>query len=336
MYLHYTMGGYALAEYQWNALLLRHVFILPEEVADKHLRLAGAVQLKVLLWLSRHGGIYEDDACSCAVGASAPDCRDALRYWMEAGVLQGVPEATVTLPVAEPVSVPAITEVAKAPLARPRAVKPQMPEVIARRERDAEFAYLLDEVSARMGRPLSPGDMETLLYLCDTAGLPAGVVLMVVGYAASADRLTMRYIEKVALDWADRDIVTMAAAEEHLCRLERSQQALTHVQKVCGLDKPPTGASAFAAAEKWVYDWQLSDELLRRAYDICLQKTGKFHVGYMNRVLENWHEQGVDTPEKAEALSVGGKKSSTSAETESEYEAMVEQYIPVYKKKKKG
>ena len=326
------MGGYALAEYQWNASLLRHVFILPEEVADKHLRLAGAVQLKVLLWLSRHGGAYEDEACSRAVGESVPDCRDALRYWVDAGVLAGSDGVPVA---AAPAPTKAVEPRSKAPVARPRAVKPQMPEVIARRDSSPEFAYLLDEVSARLGRPLSPGDMETLLYLCDTAGLPTGVILMVVGYAVSASRLTMRYIEKIALDWADRDILTIAAAEEHLCQLERSQQALKHVQTVCGLDKPPSGAAAFAAAEKWVYDWGTSDDVLRQAYEICREKTGKFQTAYMNRILDNWREQGADTAEKIEALS-GDPKGSRKAEPDSDYENMVEQYIPVYKKKKKG
>ena len=329
------MGGYALAEYQWNTSLLRRVFILPEEVADRHLRLAGAVQLKVLLWLSRHGGVYDDEACSRAVGASAPDCRDALRYWVEAGVLTG--DESIPAPV---VTVPAVVEEppVKMAVARPQAVKPQMPEVIARRDRDAEFASLLDEVSARMGRPLSPGDMETLLYIYETAGMPAAVILMVVGYAVSANRLTMRYIEKTALDWSDRDILTITAEEEHLCRLERAAEALKRVQTVCGLEKPPTGTAVYAAAEKWICAWNTSDDVLRQAYDICLEKTGKFQAAYITRVLENWREQGADTIEKVAALSAGGKKSRAKApeDSNSDYENMVEQYIPVYKKKKKG
>lgn len=323
------MGGYALAEYHWDASLLRHVFILPEDVADKHLKLASGNCFKVLVWLSRHGGVYDEEACARAVGVALPECQDALRYWVQMGVLVGSEASSEQLPS------PPVKSVEKAPVARPSAVKPQMPEVIARRDSDPEFAYLLDEVSARLGRPLSPGDMETLLYLCDTAGMPPSVILMVVGYAVSANRLTMRYIEKIALDWADRDILTIAAAEEHLCRLERSQQALKHVQTVCGMDKPPTGAAAFSAAEKWVYDWNTPDDILRQAYDVCCQKVGKFQTAYMNRVLENWREQGADTAEKVAALS-GDKKAAKKAvsASESEYETMVEQYIPVYRKKK--
>ncbi len=315
-----------MAEYQWNASLLRHVFILPQDVADKHLRLAGAEQLKVLLWLARHDGVYDEEACSRAVGVAATECRDALRYWLDAGVLVGeetvAPPPTPTAPVAKP------------KVARPRPVKPQMPEVIEARESDPEFAYLEDEVAARLGRPLSPGDRETLLYLYRTAGLPAAVVLMVVGYAVETEHLTMRYIEKVALDWADKDILTMAAAEEYLCAMERRQTAVKHVQTVCGLDKPLTGTVAYAAAERWICDWSISDDVLRKAYEICREKTGKFQAGYMTRVLENWRDQGADTVEKIAELERGS--SAESHDENNAYESMVEQYVPVYKKKKKG
>ena len=325
------MGGYALAEYSWNASLLRRVFVVPEEVADTHLRLAGAVQLKVLLWLSRHGGHYDDDVCSRAVGASAADCRDALRYWVEAGVLFGSEEEAAPIAVAP--SAPKATQPKAA--ARPQAVKPQMPQVIARRDSCSEFAYLLDEVSVRTGRPLSPGDMETLLYLFDTAGLPAEVILMVVGYAAAAERCSMRYIEKIALDWADHGIVTMAAAEEHLCAMERAQQSLLHLHDVCAMDKLPSGSAARDAAVKWIHEWRITDELLRMAYAVCLQKTGKFQVRYMDRVLENWHSQGADTAEKVAALNEG-KQPTAAEEKPSEYEEMVARYVPKYIKKKKG
>ena len=157
---------------------------------------------------------------------------------------------------------------------------------------------------------------------------------MVVGYAAHAERINMRYIEKVALDWADRGILTMEAAEEHLCYMERCEQAVRHVQTVCQLAKPLTGATASRTAEKWICQWGITDEVLLQAYVVCQEKTGKFETRYMDRVLENWHSQGADTAEKVVALS--GKKPAKAPTTENtEYEEMVGQYRPVYKKKKR-
>ncbi len=317
-----------MAEYVWNAALMRRVFVVPEEIADRHLRLAGSVQLKVLLWLSRNDGAFDADACAKAIGETAPDCRDALQYWVAAGVLQATgdeePVVITELPAPQPVKKPA----------RPKVTKPQMTDVIRWQTKDEEFGGLLTEVSTRMGRPLSNGDAETLLYLYETVGLPAAVLLMVVGYAAQAERINMRYIEKVALDWADRGILTMEAAEEHLCYMERCEQAVRHVQTVCQLQKPLTGATACRTVEKWICQWGITDEVLLQAYEICREKTGKFETRYIDRVLDNWHSQGANTAEKVAKLS--GKKPAKAPTAENtEYEEMVGQYMPVYRKKKR-
>lgn len=318
-----------MAEYVWNASLMRHVFLVPEEIADRHLRLAGSVQLKVLLWLSRNDGEFDAEACGKAIGETAPDCRDALQYWVAAGVLQATGDEEESVVIAQ-VAVP---QPIKKP-ARPKVIKPQMTDVIRRQKKDEEFGGLLTEVGARMGRPLSNGDAETLLYLYETVGLPAAVLLMVVGYAAQAERFNMRYIEKVALDWADRGILTMEAAEEHLCYMERCEQAVLRVQTVCRLSRPLTGATTMRTVEKWICQWGITDEVLLQAYEVCLEKTGKFETRYMDRVLENWRNQGADSAEKVSALS-GKKPAKVSSAENTEYEDMVEQYMPVYKKKKR-
>lgn len=319
-----------MAEYFWNAALMRRVFAVPEEVVDRHLRLAGTIQWKVLLWLSRNGGAFDLAACAKATGERESDCADALQYWVSAGVLEGDGVSTAPAPVAAQEATP----VKKAPAARPKVTKPQMTEVIRRQKKDEEFGGLLIEVGARMGRPLSNGDAETLLYLYETVGLPAAVILMVVGYAAQTERLNMRYIEKVALDWADRGILTMEAAEEHLCYMERCEQAVRRVQAVCQLAKPLTGAAAMRAAEKWICQWEITDEVLAEAYAVCLEKTGKFETRYMDRVLDNWHSQGADTPDKVAQLT-GKKPKQQPTAANTEYENMIEQYVPVYKKKKR-
>ena len=315
-----------MAHYQWEPSAFGRMVALPAVVAEQQLKLAGSVQLKVLLWFAANGGVFDADACAAAVGYSAADCRDAMQYWAASGILRcdGQPPAA-----------PAVTP-APAPIVRPAAVKPQMKEVIAAQKSVPGFAYLLDTVSARLGKPLTHGDMETLLYLTDTAGLPAEVVLMVVEYAVQTEHYSMRYIEKTALDWADKDITTIAAAEEHLCHLERCREALLKVQTVCALPKPLTAnASNMTYTEKWIFSWKVSDDLLRLAYTVCEEKTGTFKASYIDRVLENWRAQGITTADGAAAL-MGGSRAVKTDEAPSEYEQMVEQYIPVYKKKKKG
>lgn len=319
-----------MSEFCWDPTQLGAVFAVPTAVVQRHLKMAGAVQLKVLLWFSANGGMFDAAACAKALGLSAADCRDALQYWVETGLLRRDGEATPAPREAAPA--PSVSVPSAPVVGRPVAVKPQMTEVVEAQKQSAEFAYLLNTVSSRLGRPLSPGDMETLLYLFRSAGLPVEVILMAVGYAAQAERFTIRYIEKVALDWADKGILTIDAAEKHLCYLEHCQQSLLKVQTVCGMTTPLTANTTnLAAAERWVFQWHLSDDLLREAYALCLRHTGKFNAKYMDRILENWREQGISSPDQ---LSPAGAQ-KTDSDRPNDYEQMVETYLPVYKKKRK-
>ena len=329
---------------RWNPEEMTEVFALPAGVVDRHIRLAGSVQLKVLLWLAREGrGGFDADRCAAAIGQSPADCTDALQYWLETGLVITASEAPKPMPpeapavkTEKPAKAPLAVKFAPAPAPRPRpaAVKPQMQEVIARQKASSEFAYLLDNASARLGKALSPGDMETLLYLFDSAGIPAEVILMVIVYAVSEGKTGIRYIEKVALDWADRGIDTIDAAEEHLRRMERRQEAWERAKALLGVETSGTGAQK-DAAERWLCLWGLDESLVRLAGDQCREKIGKCNVSYVDKILEGWHADGIDSPAKAKAAEGTGRRKKAAAGRESSldmdaYLEMAKTYIPKF------
>lgn len=336
----YRKGMVAGMDYRLNPEVLGEVFAVPAAVVDNHIKLAGSAQLKVLLWLLRGGGgVFDAERCSRAIGLSPADCSDALQYWYATGILLPKQEGTRPAPMpgnaqAEPAPQQEPAAPVREPVVRPRPVKPQMKEVIARQKENSEFAYLLDTASARLGRPVSQADMETLLYLYDTAGLPVEVIMMVIEYAISEGKYHMRYIEKVALDWADRGITTIAAAEEYLCALDRRRQAWVQVSTALGIDQSPTIAES-DAAERWICDWGTDADLLRAAYQRCLKATGKFKSSYINKILERWRSDGIDTAEKAADVKEAGRKGTDQKKTSfdlDEYEKAVNNFTPVYKK----
>ncbi len=75
-------------EYNLNLGAWASVFAVPSEIVDKHIKLAGAAQLKVILWFLRHAGenfTVEDIAESLSMQNA--DVRDSLQYWVETGVI---------------------------------------------------------------------------------------------------------------------------------------------------------------------------------------------------------------------------------------------------------
>lgn len=324
-----------MGEYRWNAKELGSVFVLPGAIAEHHLRLAGAVQLKVLLWFAKKGlGTFDAEECKDALGVSAPDCADALQYWVQAGVLT----VSGTEPAPEKPKAPKKEKPAAPKLPAP-VTKPRLPDVMTAKKKHGDFAYLLETASARLGRVLTPGDMETFLYLYESIALPAEVLLMIVEYAVQTEHFSIRYIEKTALNWAEDGITDMARAERRLLSMERQQQALCRVRTACGVSATalPSTVSAAQTVERWVYEWKLNDEIIRLAQEVCEKQIGKFQLKYIDRILGGWHEDGIDTAEKAKAALAPqkGKKAVPVTKEQQAYEDMVRQHLPVYKKKKK-
>ncbi|MBQ2780185.1 MAG: DnaD domain protein [Clostridia bacterium] len=330
---------------RWSSMDLTDMMLVPKAVADGCLPTAGALPLKVLLWFARHGAPFDENACAAALKCDRTECVDALEFWMAAGVLTRADSAAPAAMPAEnqPAPAPAAeevpataTEFAPVAKARPAAVKPQLFEVTRRQQTCKEFADLLETVSMRLGKPLSGGDSETLLYLFDTCGMPSEVITMAVTWAVAHSHNNMRYIEKMALDWVDRDITTVTAAEEYLCGLERLRKAFERLEVLLDLAVARPSSAQKQAADRWFNEWQLADELIKEAYVRTLNKTGKFQVKYMDQILGAWHEDGITAvaqlqPEKKQPTKPAGGSLDTAG-----YDALLSDYVPTYPQKKEG
>lgn len=315
-----------MAEYAWNAAALRGVFALPNAVADDCLSLASAEQLKVLLWFSRHQPQWDAAACAAQIGLSADECEGCLRFWIDKGLLAADNAPT---PAAEPAPVPQ---------ARPAAVKPLLKEVIQYQKQHPEFSTLVEAASARLGKAIGHNDTATLLYLHDTVGLPMEVILMEIAYAVSIGKGNMRYVEKLALDWCDRDIASIPAVDEHIRYLEACRNAGETVEKLLNAPRP-LGATQQQMAEKWLLQWQFSHEMLLKATDITREKIGKMtpsFYSYMDKILERWFTEGIDRPDKIPAPQPAKKKgvAATNPEESSlhleEFEKDLLRYVPTF------
>ncbi len=318
-----------MAQYGWNPVCMGGVFVLPNAVADRLLTMASAEQMRVLLWFSRHGG-WDPAACAADLGLSADECEGCLRFWAEQGVLTAAdapPEAAVALPTD-----------AKKVAPRAAAVKPMWKEVLAYQQEHREFAAFLEEVSARMGRPLNQGDNATLLYLITTAGIPAVSVLMVVGYAVSIGKASIRYVESLALAWADEDIITPEQVDGKIRYLQQTRAAAEKVEKILDLPRPLNVTQA-KMADKWLNVWAFSDVMLQHAQTLALERCDKFSPAYMDKILERWHTEGIHTPDRITATPAPKKKGVTSTNPEEssldnrELEEQLLRYRPKFNKK---
>ena len=317
-----------MSPYMWNPQALGQVFMMPAAAVDA-LALATSEQLRVLMWFSRYGQDFELTACADGLGLTPAECEGCLQFWVGQGILNGVGAP------ADPAA-PA-TPTAKAPSAPAAAVKPLWKEVVAYQREHREFTAFLQEVSARLGRTLTHGDESTLMYLVTTAGIPMPSILMVVGYAIALGKDNLRYIERVALNWADEDIVTPEQVDRKIAELQKMRQAADTVETLLTLPRHLTASQA-KLAYKWLSEWCFSNEMLQQAYTITMENCDKFSPAYMDKILERWHAEGVRTPDAIVTLQPKKKgPASTNPEqsslTSQELEDQLLRYRPKFNKK---
>lgn len=322
---------------EWNS-----VFAVPASLVDSHMRLAGAVQLKVLLWCLRHAGQeISAEMMADAIGASPADIRDAMQYWVQTGLLresegllsppsmeeknspsqalsvppEAAPEASekespgkLVSALPQPAASTATEEPAPAqepapekPAARRRIPKPDGVFVSKRILESSEIRLLMNEAEAILGRPVSPGLSSSLLLIHDDYGLPADVIVMLLQYAKKKGRDNTHYIEAVARGWASDGVFTLEAAEQKLRQLDESTQAWRRVETALGIPQRSPSSREEQFARRWVLEWKFSDDMLREAYNRCVDSTGRMNLSYINRILERWHKAGIMTPQQAAA-----------------------------------
>lgn len=285
----------------WN-----NIFAVPCTVVDEHIKMAGAAQLKVLLYLLRHSGNNNSsEDISKALSLAPADVSDALNYWIETGILQQTNNELVpseipssnevfrseALPASSPVSAPAIQE--KVILEKSSPTRPTHQECSRILDEREDIRQLVVQAQDILGRTLKRGDIDILVSLPDWTGLSVGVILMVISYCKGIGKKGISYIEKVAISWANNDINTCEKANREIERLSQNIKAWYKVSKILGIPERKPTAKEEQQCHQWIYVWKFSDEMISAAYEKCINATSKVSVHYINKILSSWYEEGI-------------------------------------------
>lgn len=308
----------------WNS-----VFVVPCDVVDKHIKLAGSAQLKVLLWILRHSGEnFTVDDLGVSLSMNKADVNDAMQYWIETKIItenNGIIEPakdnlkTVDLKCNNNENrnlQGSILKDNKRFMSR-SVSRPQKPdsEFLAKRISESEeIAFLMQEAQVILGKPISTGDSATLLMLHDTDGLPVDVIIMLLQYAVSVGKGHMRYIEKVGIRWADEGIDSLEKAEKKIRYLSDMKKAWSIVEKITGIEHHSPTLNEKKFADKWVNEWNFTDDMIREAYERCVDNTGRFTFKYTDKILERWLKMNIKNIKEANEEKNASKRSKLKQE----------------------
>ncbi len=305
---------------------------------DEYMGTASGEYVKVYLYLLRHAGeSVEIPDIADALNHTEADVRRALAYWERAGVLAPekeepvVSESAVTrenmtdtgymapesrrnygdTDVEGRMPEETMEDNGKQPqssdrgMAKQQSGTPDIPDAgnsydrMKRLSADEEFSALLYAVQQYLGKTFSAIECEKFAYFYDVLHMSCELLEYLAEYCAEGGHTSIRYIEKVALNWYQAGIHTRDEAREHSTRYSKDTSA---VMKAFGIMGRNAGTAEQEFMRRWFKEFGFDAAIVTEACNRTLTATGAASFPYADKILTGWKENGVRTLQDVETL----------------------------------
>lgn len=255
----------------------------------------------------------------------------AVSYWEHAGLIQvtysseqeiiginfvdltTLTEESPSNPSAKQMDTPPVTAAIKPELKIQKFDKPTYTQSqIETMTSDDEIKWLLNVVEIYLERLLKPADMQLILYLYESIGFSAELIMYLYEYCVSKSKKNASYIEAVALSWANEGIDTVEKAEAATTLYNSNYNAVNHA---FGLNRMP-GNVEKQFINKWIHKYSFSIDVIVEACNRTLLRTGKPDFKYADKILENWFKKQVKTLDDIAVLDQAHTATSKQAATQ--------------------
>ena len=190
-------------------------------------------------------------------------------------------------------------------------------DLVRRSREDAGFSAIVTEAQKVLGHVLSSSDLKRLFGIYDYLALPPEVILMLLNHCVSISqgrRPSMRFIEKEAYVWANREIMSLEQAEEYIRSSRRRREDMGRIKESLSI----RGRELTATEQKYISSWLdmgFGEECISIAYDRTVTNTGALKWNYMNKILLSWHEKGIHNAAQLEEKEGRRKTAPTRTNT---------------------
>lgn len=152
-----------------------------------------------------------------------------------------------------------------------------------------EVQQLLFVTEQYLGRQLTRGDMETILFLYDRLGFSADLIDYLVQHCVERGKKDFRYIEKVALSWAEQGITDPKQAQ---LASKKYDKTVYTIMKSLGKNSAPA-PKELEYIQKWIKEYGFMLDVIQEACDKTVMTTDSHRFAYADGILSKWYQAGV-------------------------------------------
>lgn len=317
------------------------VTIVSNRFIDEFMPQANDAQLKIYLFLLRMlsaGRSLDIPEIADVFNHTEKDVMRALKYWEKCGVLLLEYDAAKNLtgirlldltgsrPVSENASEKAVPQKTVSE-SRTAEKSPSESRRSSDQEAYARPSYSLDDLKAfqekdstaqllfiaeqYLGRTLSPSDIKSILFFSDRLHFSDDLIDYLLQYCVERGKKDFRYMEKVAISWAEAGVTTPAEAERQAGRYDRTVYS---IMNSLGKTNAPTRREA-EFIRRWREEYGFEPSIIMEACERTVLATDRHRFEYADKILSSWKESGVHHLSDIARLDAGFQKEKPARQT---------------------
>lgn len=178
--------------------------------------------------------------------------------------------------------------------------------------KNPDISELFFIIETYLKHTLSSTDTNMVLYWLDELHFSTDLVEYLVEYCITKGHSSLRYMNKVALGWADAGIKTVDQAKDDAAA---HSQIYYSVMKALGITGRNLVDSEVSLINKWVGEYGFDIELVKAACSKTISAIQKPSFEYTDSILANWKKKDIHTLKDVEVLDANFAKANKASAT---------------------
>ena len=178
--------------------------------------------------------------------------------------------------------------------------------------KNPDISELFFIIETYLKHTLSSTDTNMVLYWLDELHFSTDLVEYLVEYCITKGHSSLRYMNKVALGWADAGIKTVDQAKDDAAA---HSQIYYTVMNALGITGRNLVDSEVSLINKWVGEYGFDIELVKAACSKTISAIQKPSFEYTDSILANWRKKDVHTLKDVEVLDANFAKANKASAT---------------------
>ncbi len=182
---------------------------------------------------------------------------------------------------------------------------------------DPDVSELFFIIETYLKHTLSSSDTNLVLYWLDELHFAPDLIEYLVEYCITKGHSSLRYMDKVALGWADAGISTVEQAKDDAAAHSQIYYA---VMKALGITGRNLVDSEITFINKWSGEYGFDIELIKEACGRTISNIHQPSFEYTDSILNNWRKKNVHSKKDIEVLDESfakNRKSQSAAAADS-------------------